>query len=494
MDLKEVKKKKKKWWRYVLYFIYGWVGSFVILDFLFEKIGYNNKTPTASDFWVGCIFITILALILVPLIDLMVIDDFWIKVKTYFRRFLFPLYLFPIKIITYSGYYLILFLIRLLISLLKILRDFIVFPFKSLKNFLKSVFIFIIIAYIVVSFFVNIDYLNTHYGYYKKFFTCTKYGINEKVKNSVVRIVGGYAEGSGFFIRPNEIITNFHVIANEPSPKIIFPDGNFIVPKRIVGNKEKDLAIIFTEKEYPNMVMDIFSGNGFTFYENEALFATGYPMGTDLLGSATQIRGNFLDAKKMSRFDFIQTNISLAGGMSGGPLTDLCGTVIGVNTMTIGGISLFIPIFKDIYIDNDFTDKDIKKIEVNPAASPQDAIKAYYTYLKARKMEDGFNLLSQDYLLNTNFEEWSSRFKNVVDVDVITAEQYQKTTDTVFVKFTTKNWTDNEVEMHYYEGTWQTVQEDGIYKLAKSNLKEITNPDPSWFLTKDSLLNLLNSM
>jgi len=97
MNPKEVKKEKKKWWRYVLYFIYGWVGSFVGIVFLVEKSALNNATPDASQIWGGYIFITILALILVPLIDLIAIKDFGIKVKAYFRRFLFPLYFFPIS-------------------------------------------------------------------------------------------------------------------------------------------------------------------------------------------------------------------------------------------------------------------------------------------------------------------------------------------------------------------------------------------------------------
>lgn len=353
-------------------------------------------------------------------------------------------------------------------------------PFLS-KYFFKAVFIVVFIASLIV----NWDYLKTHYGGYENFFICNigKFGINDKVKNSVVRVVGGYSEGSGFFIQPNQIITNFHVIADEPSPKVIFPDGNFIVPEKIIGNKNMDLAIIFTKMEYPDMVMNIASGKSMDLYENEALFATGYAMGTDLIGSATQLKGNFIDAKEMSNSasDYIQTSINLVEGMSGGPLTNQCGKILGINTLGIGGISLFIPVFKEFSDSNEFTDKDIKKIKVDPSVSPEEAVKAFYTYLKARKMQEGFDLLSNQYLLNTDLEEWSSRFIDVIDVDLITAEKYEKTTDTVFIKFSTRNWANNEMETHYYEGTWKTVFEDGAYKMLKSNIKEISEPDFSWF-------------
>lgn len=51
----------------------------------------------------------------------------------------------------------------------------------------------------------------------------------------------------------------------------------------------------------------------------------------------------------------------------------------------------------------------------------------------------------------------------------------------VLVKFGTQNWVDNEIEIHLYEGTWETILEDGVYKMLKSNIKEIKDPDNMWF-------------
>lgn len=406
------------------------------------------------------------------------------KIKNYFKRWLFPLYLFPIKLVTYSVYYLIKFLIKLLVSFLETVWDFISFPFRSLKNFYKSVFIGAILAYILFSLVVNIDYLNSHYGWYKKYFSCgfNAQKTNERVKKSVVRIVGGYSEGSGFFIEPNQIATNFHVIADEPSPKIIFPDGSFITPKEIVGDNEMDLAVIFTEKFYPEMVLGIFN-EAVAMKENEPLVATGYALGTELTGEATQLKGSFYTRRKTRYppYSYVQTSINLVGGMSGGPLTDQCGQVVGVNTAGVGGLSLFIPILSVLAPYNFFTDADIKKITVDPSVSPEEAVRAFYTYLKARKMQEGFNLLSQTYLHYTNFEEWSNRFVDVLDVDVIISEKQKGSKDTVFIKFGTKNWVREEVELHYYAGTWKTVFEDGIYKLSRSNIAEIKDPDYAWF-------------
>ena len=129
----------------------------------------------------------------------------------------------------------------------------------------------------------------------------------------------------------------------------------------------------------------------------------------------------------------------------------------------------------------DFTDKEITKIEVDPNESPEEAVRAFYIYLKARRMQDGFDLLSKEYLEKTNFEEWTNRFTDILDVQVFISELHEDTEDTVFVKFKTKNWNDGEVDYHYYEGTWETVLEDEVYKMHKSKIKEVDDPEWSWF-------------
>ena len=140
-----------------------------------------------------------------------------------------------------------------------------------------------------------------------------------------------------------------------------------------------------------------------------------------------------------------------------GLLLHECGDVMGINTLTLAGLSLFIDSVYANSLIPDFTDQEIVKINVDPSLSPEEAVRAFYTYLKARRMEDGFNLLSEYYLRNTNIEEWTSRFTDILDVDVIKTEAVEGVDGQVFVKFSTKNWNGGEVQYHYYEGTWDTV-------------------------------------
>lgn len=407
----------------------------------------------------------------------------WKKLVTglqaYFKKLLFPVYFFPIKLATYTAYYLVKFLIRFIFAFIGLIWEAIIFPFKSLKNFLKSVFVFGIFIYLVASLFVIADYLRTQYGYYGKFL-CS-FDTKKKLQGSVVRIVGGYSEGSGFFIAENQILTNFHVIADEPSPKIIFPDGSFIAPEKIIGDQNADLALLFTKEYYPDLVLPLVDET--IFRQDEPLIAAGYPLGTDLTGRATLLKGRFIDFRKSKQMPvaYVQTDISLVEGMSGGPLTDQCGEVVGVNTTGLAGLSLFISGDWAKSIVPDFTDQNIIKIEVDPSLSPKEAVKAFYTYLKARRMEDGFNLLSEEYLKKTNFEEWTNRFTDILDVQIFISEPYEDIKDAVFVKFSTKNWVDGEAEIHFYEGVWQTILEDGVYKMLKSKIKEVEDPDWIWF-------------
>ncbi len=323
------------------------------------------------------------------------------------------------------------------------------------------------------------DYLYERYGWMANFI-CGK-DTRSRLPSLVVRIVGGYSEGSGFFVADNLVVTNFHVIDYEPSPKVIFPDGSFTTPYKIVGNKKEDLALLYLKEDHPEMVFDL--PESVSLHSTETLIASGYPLGTVLSGSATVVKGTYINMRKTKDYDatFIQSDINLVEGMSGGPLTDDCGELVGVNTRGLSGLSLFINAAEVRKMIPDFTDQNITKIKADPAASPEAAVEAFYIYLKSRRMEDGFNLLSKTYLQKTNYEEWTNRFNDILDVDVVMTEKYNNSVDTVWVKFSTKNWNDSEVDYHHYEGTWQTVKEDGVYKMLRSNIKEVSDPELNWF-------------
>ncbi len=370
-------------------------------------------------------------------------------------------------------------LFKILVKFVKQLPKFLYKIFQN-KKFTYSLIIFLIFAYIF-----SVEYrlyrLYSDTGGYSQFF-CSENSTKNKTKNSVVRIVGALSEGTGFFVKPDEVLTNNHVIEGETSPKVILPNGKFLIPKKIETYKDGDLAIITISESHPELVLNILDSDS-NLVANETIIAVGFPLGTDIKGEATILQGTFQNFRDLKGNDlqYIQTNIPLVEGMSGGPAVDRCGNVVGVNTLAVSGTSFLIRMSQFGQAWSRFTLSDQTQVRLDPGKSPQEAVEAYYTFLKVRDMKSGFDLLSQEYLQKTDFSEWTSRFPDVIDVSIINAQMVENSKDTVFVKFVTSNWNNNDLVRHFYEGTWQTIFENGKYKMLKSKIIEVISPDDFWF-------------
>src|SRR5438034_2744878 len=72
-----------------------------------------------------------------------------------------------------------------------------------------------------------------------------------QLQKSIVRIIGGEAEGSGFAIDKNTILTNFHVIQFEASPKVVLPDNTFQTAQIVLADKDDDLALLKIDASVP---------------------------------------------------------------------------------------------------------------------------------------------------------------------------------------------------------------------------------------------------
>jgi S1-C subfamily serine protease len=162
--------------------------------------------------------------------------------------------------------------------------------------------------------------------------------------------------GSGFIYDTNgHIITNNHVIANSPSEDIdvTFLDGT-VYKARIIGSDPfSDLAILYIQGVPKNKLIPLPIGNSGALRVGEQVVAIGNPFG--LSGSMTEGivsgLGRILPSSSSSpapseseetmttQFgptfsipDIIQTDAAVNPGNSGGPLLNMKGEVVGINT------------------------------------------------------------------------------------------------------------------------------------------------------------------
>jgi len=153
----------------------------------------------------------------------------------------------------------------------------------------------------------------------------------ERVRESVVRIIGGISEGSGFAVmKEGHILTNFHVIDGEPSPKVILPDNTFETAQVIMADKEADLAVIKIDRQLPLVPLADLD----KLEPADALLAVGYPLGGTLSGEASISKGLYSGRRQLKEtgVDYIQTDMTFVKGMSGGPMINMGGEAVGIST------------------------------------------------------------------------------------------------------------------------------------------------------------------
>ena len=137
--------------------------------------------------------------------------------------------------------------------------------------------------------------------------------------------------GSGFIIDAEGIvITNNHVIAEADEITVILTDGTRLAAKLIGNDPKTDIAVLRVKPEKPLPYVSF--GSSRKARVGDWVMAIGNPFG--LGGSVTagiiSARARNINAGPYD--DFIQTDASINRGNSGGPLFNMAGEVIGINT------------------------------------------------------------------------------------------------------------------------------------------------------------------
>jgi hypothetical protein len=151
--------------------------------------------------------------------------------------------------------------------------------------------------------------------------------------------------GSGSFITSDgHILTNYHVIEDALEISIYWKDSNSFIKARVAWQRpDLDLAILKIERtpratiSFPKDFASIQKGN--------EVFAFGYPstqfrnmqtLEEDFSGVEPTLTTGIISRFSDGSVPLIQHTAEIRPGSSGGPLTDKCGRIIGVNTLGIG--------------------------------------------------------------------------------------------------------------------------------------------------------------
>jgi serine protease Do len=137
--------------------------------------------------------------------------------------------------------------------------------------------------------------------------------------------------GSGFIVDPSGlVVTNNHVIADADTITVTLQDGTNYSAKLIGKDTKTDLALLRIKPAKP--LPAVAFGNSDTVRVGDWVLAIGNPFG--LGGSVT---AGILSAKAREinagpYDDFLQTDAAINRGNSGGPMFNMQGQVIGINT------------------------------------------------------------------------------------------------------------------------------------------------------------------
>jgi serine protease Do len=140
--------------------------------------------------------------------------------------------------------------------------------------------------------------------------------------------------GSGFVIDASGfVVTNNHVIEGADDIEVIFPNGTKLKAKLVGTDTKTDLSVLKVEPKAPLKAVPF--GDSRKMRIGDWVMAIGNPFG--LGGSVTlgiiSARGRNINAGPYD--NFIQTDAAINKGNSGGPLFNMRGEVIGINTAII---------------------------------------------------------------------------------------------------------------------------------------------------------------
>ena len=162
----------------------------------------------------------------------------------------------------------------------------------------------------------------------------------ERVSRSVVHLECGGGSGSGvIWSSDGLLITNAHVMQRRKATATLW-DGTKLRAQLCAHDPDRDLAAVqVAARELPAAQR----GDAASLRVGQIVFAMGNPHGTDRALSAGVVHA-VAPVRGRAGHPWVQADVRLHPGNSGGPLFDTSGSVVGINSMIAFGLALAVPV------------------------------------------------------------------------------------------------------------------------------------------------------
>jgi serine protease Do len=162
----------------------------------------------------------------------------------------------------------------------------------------------------------------------------TRKDMLKSTKEGVVTVLTKDGFGSGFIISADGyIVTNYHVADGQKNNIQVKLNSNIKLKATVVkSNEDYDLLLLKIDADelYP-----LSMGNSDLIEIGDPVYAIGTPLETSLGQTITS--GIVSGVREINSMSYIQTDVSINSGNSGGPLINENGEVIGITTMKLSG-------------------------------------------------------------------------------------------------------------------------------------------------------------
>jgi serine protease Do len=149
---------------------------------------------------------------------------------------------------------------------------------------------------------------------------------------------GGRSAGAGVvWLRSGLIVTNAHV-ATATGADIVLPDGRAHRARVVARDPRRDLAALTIAGDDRVAAL---RADARGLRAGELVVAVGHPLGVAYAAALGIVHR--APTGERGPGGWLQADIRLAPGNSGGPLADAAGRVVGINAMIVGGLGIAVP-------------------------------------------------------------------------------------------------------------------------------------------------------